>query len=228
MDWTVLTLGRFSRNRYWGEDESRAHRSAVCTSTLIRAPGCNILVDPSLPGPEMAIALDGGTGLKLTDINIVYITHAHGDHFIGLDMFTNARILIPAGEFDAVASALPKGSAHLGHNTTQGEFDAIASALPDLTARLEPAGAEIAPSVAVLPLPGHTLGLAGLLFDSRDGVVAVAGDAVMTRDFFDDRHGYFNSVNQELSAQSINTLAGAADVVVPGHGNYFLTHRKPT
>jgi glyoxylase-like metal-dependent hydrolase (beta-lactamase superfamily II) len=56
-------------------------------------------------------------------------------------------------------------------------------------------------------------------------MVAVVGDAVMTRDFFDEKRGYFNSVDMGLSAESMKKLAKTADIVVPGHGNYFLTGR---
>ena len=57
-------------------------------------------------------------------------------------------------------------------------------------------------------------------------MVAVAGDSVMTRDFFKDRRGYYNSADFAASAHSIDLLMEKADIVVPGHGNYFLTHRR--
>jgi glyoxylase-like metal-dependent hydrolase (beta-lactamase superfamily II) len=204
MDWQVLTLGRFSRNRYWGEDEGKAYRSAICTSTLIRADGCNILVDPSLPSPGMEAALDGCTGIKPTQVDIVYITHCHGDHFTGLNVFSNAKWLCAPEEVTQIRSQLPESDA----------------------GRMQPADDEIVPGVRLIPLPGHTLGLAGLTFESVDGIVAVVGDAVMTRDFFNDRRGYFNSVDKEQSSRSIELLAVSADIIVPGHGNYFINKRN--
>jgi glyoxylase-like metal-dependent hydrolase (beta-lactamase superfamily II) len=205
MDWSVITLGRFSRNRYWGEDEGTAYRNAICTSTLIRADGCNILVDPSLPSPDMEAALDGCTGLKASQVDIVYITHAHGDHFTGLNVFPNAEWFCAPDELAGIRSQLT------GTDAT----------------RMQPANDEFVPGVRLIRLPGHTLGLAGLIFDSCDGVIAVAGDAVMTRDFFNDRRGYFNSVDFERSAKSIELLAASADIIVPGHGNYFIIPRTP-
>jgi glyoxylase-like metal-dependent hydrolase (beta-lactamase superfamily II) len=53
--------------------------------------------------------------------------------------------------------------------------------------------------------------------------VVIAGDAVATRDFWRERRGYFNCVDFELSAQSMEKIAAMADVVVPGHDNYFLS-----
>lgn len=56
-----------------------------------------------------------------------------------------------------------------------------------------------------------------------DGLsIVVAGDSVATRDFFRERRGYFNAVDFELSAQTMNKLAAMADIIVPGHDNYFL------
>jgi len=202
INWTVLTLGRFSRNRYWGEDDAKSHRDALCTSTLIHANGLNILVDPAMTGPEMATALNGAAGLKPEQIDIVYITHSHGDHYVGLLDFSHARWLCAPQETDAIKTSF--------------------SDEPGIAAKIHPASDELAPGVKLIALPGHTLGLAGLIFESRDGVVVVAGDAVMTRDFFDDRRGYYNSVDFTLSTQSINIIADTADIVVPGHANYFL------
>jgi glyoxylase-like metal-dependent hydrolase (beta-lactamase superfamily II) len=52
--------------------------------------------------------------------------------------------------------------------------------------------------------------------------VVVAGDAVATRDFWRERRGYFNCADFDLSARSRDKIAGLADIVVPGHDNYFL------
>ena len=104
-----------------------------------------------------------------------------------------------------------------------GDAGEIRRALPQHAKRFFAAGAEIVTGIRVLPLPGHTPGLAGLLFASEDGMVAVAGDSVMTRDFFKDRRGYYNSADFAASARSIDLLMEKADIVVPGHGNYFLS-----
>ena len=49
-----------------------------------------------------------------------------------------------------------------------------------------------------------------------------AGDAVATRDFFRDRRGFYNAVDFEQSARTMDKLAAIADIIVPGHDNYFL------
>ena len=201
---TILTLGCFSRNRYWGEEDAKSYRRALCTSTLIETPqGARILVDPAVSGAALAQVLDERCGLRPEAIDYVYVTHRHGDHYVGMADLPRAVWLAAPGDAGEIRRALPQHADRI--------FDARA---------------EIVPGVQVLPLPGHTPGLAGLLFASEDGMVAVAGDSVMTRDFFKDRRGYYNSADFAVSARSIDLLMEKADIVVPGHGNYFLTHRR--
>ena len=201
---TILTLGCFSRNRYWGEEDAKSYRRALCTSTLIETPqGARILVDPAVSGAALAQVLDERCGLRPEAVDYVYVTHRHGDHYVGMADLPQAVWLAAPGDAGEIRRALPQHAK-----------------------RIFAAGAEIVPGVQVLPLPGHTPGLAGLLFASEDGMVAVAGDSVMTRDFFKDRRGYYNSADFAASAHSIDLLMEKADIVVPGHGNYFLTHRR--
>lgn len=201
---TILTLGCFSRNRYWGEEDAKSYRRALYTSTLIETPqGARILVDPAVSGAALAQVLDERCGLRPEAVDYVYVTHRHGDHYAGMADLPRAVWLAAPGDAGEIRRALPQHAK-----------------------RIFAAGAEIVPGVQVLPLPGHTPGLAGLLFASEDGMVAVAGDSVMTRDFFKDRRGYYNSADFAASARSIDLLMEKADIVVPGHGNYFLTHRR--
>ena len=201
---TILTLGCFSRNRYWGEEDAKSYRRALCTSTLIETPqGARILVDPAVSGAALAQVLDERCGLRPEAVDYVYVTPRHGDHYVGMADLPRAVWLAAPGDAGEIRRALPQHAK-----------------------RIFAAGAEIVPGVQVLPLPGHTPGLAGLLFASEDGMVAVAGDSVMTRDFFKDRRGYYNSADFAASARSIDLLMEKADIVVPGHGNYFLTHRR--
>lgn len=201
---TILTLGCFSRNRYWGEEDAKSYCRALCTSTLIETPqGARILVDPAVSGAALAQVLDERCGLRPEAVDYVYVTHRHGDHYVGMADLPRAVWLAAPGDAGEIRRALPQHAK-----------------------RIFAAGAEIVTGIRVLPLPGHTPGLAGLLFASEDGMVAVAGDSVMTRDFFKDRRGYYNSADFAASARSIDLLMEKADIVVPGHGNYFLTHRR--
>ena len=201
----VLTIGHFSRNRFWGESDTEAYRDALCTCTLIKGEN-NIVVDPSETPEQMARTLYNRSGLRPEAVNTVFLTHAHGDHFAGLECFENAEWIMSGADL-----ALMRRSA-----------DERERRLATRIAEAKPGFSE---GIALVELPGHTMGTTGLLLETQDGKVCVCGDSIMTRDFFKARLGYYNSVDFTLSSASIQKVAQLADIVVPGHDNYFLTHR---
>jgi len=78
-------------------------------------------------------------------------------------------------------------------------------------------------AVDIVPTPGHTLSHHSLRFDCEGMSVVIAGDAVATRDFWRERRGHYNCEDCDLSARSMDKMAGMADIVVPGHDNFFST-----
>ncbi|UCD00095.1 MAG: MBL fold metallo-hydrolase [Phycisphaerales bacterium] len=198
--WDVITIGNLSRNRYWGESDARALRAAICTCTLISGDGFRVLVDPSLADEaEMATELDRRTGVKPDQITTVFITHEHGDHLAGVAHFPKATWLAAPDVAEIInrSKRLPR-------------------AVEDAPGRLFDA-------LDVIPTPGHTETHHGLHFDCDGLSIVVAGDAVPTQDFFGERRGYYNAVDFERSARTMDALAAKADIIVPGHDNYFLT-----
>lgn len=197
--WDVITIGNLSRNRYWGESDAKAVRSAICTCTLVSGEGFRLLVDPSVADEaEMAKELDRRSGVKPRDITAVFVTHEHGDHWAGIAHFPDAKWLAAP----AVANMLNKSG--------------------KLPRAFEDAPARLFDAVEVISTPGHTATHHSLHFNCEGLSVVVAGDAVATRDFFRERRGYFNAVDFERSARTMDKLAALADVIVPGHDNYFL------
>ena len=200
--WTVLNIGQFSRNRYWGESDDQSYRGAICTSTVLSHDGKHIIVDPGFESDQMAELLDARTGLTPKDISAIYITHSHADHFMGLERFIGATFYTAPEDYEHVKKQFADK--------------------PELARKIYPAPENMLPGLKLLPLPGHTLGLCGLLFEAAEGRVAITGDAVMTRDFYRDARGYYNSADFEMSAKSIQKLYEVADIVIPGHDNYFI------
>jgi glyoxylase-like metal-dependent hydrolase (beta-lactamase superfamily II) len=197
--WDIITIGNLSRNRYWGESDAQGVRSAICTCTVIQGEGFRLIVDPSLAKAELMTAeLDRRTGLKLRDFDTVFITHEHGDHWFGLAHFSEAKWL-----------AAPEVAAAL--NQTK-----------KLPRQVEAATGRLFDAIDIVPTPGHTLSHHSLRFDGDGMSVVIAGDAVATRDFWRERRGYYNCVDFDRSARSMDQIAGLADLVVPGHDNFFL------
>ena len=201
----ILTIGCFSRNLFWGEDQTVSYRDAVCTSTFVKGEK-NIVVDPSQPAEIMKKTLFDRSGLKSDDIDCVFITHAHGDHFVGIECFEKATWYMGETELEVMKnSGTPRDR--------------------KLAERIFPANPGFVNGVDIILLPGHTLGITGLVFDTCDGKAVICGDAVMTRDYFNARVGHFNQVDKERTAESIDLLAKTADIIIPGHDNYFLNSR---
>lgn len=204
--WDIITIGNLSRNRYWGEREDQPYRGAICTCTLIRGEsrGDNfrLLVDPSLKEEAlMETELFRRTGLHLADIDTVFITHAHGDHHYGLKHFPQARWLAAT----AVADLLNESG--------------------NYTKAVETVENSLLNEIEVLHTPGHTQHHYSLRFDWDGYSVVIAADAAVTRDFWQDHRGYFNSEDFVAATQTIEQLATIADIIVPGHDNYFFVRK---
>ena len=203
--WDVITIGNLSRNRYWGEGDERGVRGAWCTSTLITGGGFKLLVDPTLKEPaEMIRELDRRVGLKPEAISAVFVTHHHGDHHWGLEAFPHAEWWAAK----EVAALINEDSSY--------------------SKPVQPASPRLFDEIEVIHTPGHTPEHHSLLLACDGQTVVIAGDAVMTRDFYAHRQGYFNSVSFETAAQTIEEIGRIADVVVPGHDNYFLAELTPS
>lgn len=200
--WDIITIGNLSRNYYWGESDHNAYRPPLCTSTLIRGDELTLLVDPSIADArQMAAELDRRTGLNLDGVNVVFITHAHGDHHFGLRHFAKARWI----SSPSVANAINSSAQY--------------------PRPVDPAGTTLGNDIELLPTPGHTPDHHSLRFTCDGQSIVVAGDAVMTRDFFINRRGFLNSADLSAASATIAHLGTIADIIIPGHDNYFLTAR---
>jgi glyoxylase-like metal-dependent hydrolase (beta-lactamase superfamily II) len=91
--------------------------------------------------------------------------------------------------------------------------------------KVEPAPAHLFDCIEAIPTPGHTADHHSLRFECEGLWVVIAGDAVMTHDFWRDRRGFFNSADIEQAGGTIERLAEVADAIAPGHDNWFLTGR---
>jgi glyoxylase-like metal-dependent hydrolase (beta-lactamase superfamily II) len=128
-------------------------------------------------------------GIQPDDIEVVFLTHLHIDHVGGLldrankkSRFPRARIVISqaeiefwqvpnpdVSEFRDVPSELVDLTIHCAHD-----------ALEILASQIEPFAleTELLPGVHSVPLPGHTPGHSGYLFQSEESRFLVTGDAM--------------------------------------------------
>lgn len=197
---TIINIGTLSMNKFWNEAKRVRFPSATCT--LIEINDQRLLFDPS-PEPELLKPmLLANAGLHPEQIDQIFLTHFHGDHRFGLNLFSGKRWLISSAGMEDWKQRSPSDTQLIGHFLPAEEH------LPD--------------SVDVYPSPGHTIGHCSLLVRSKWGNLIVAGDAVMTEDFFDAEEGFHNSVDFRQAAETIQEIRKAASLVIPGHGNFIL------
>jgi glyoxylase-like metal-dependent hydrolase (beta-lactamase superfamily II) len=158
-------------------------------------------------------------GLKPSDIDIVFITHWHIDHFGNFKLFKDSTIM---------TSEAAVGKVKL---KVTGAKD----------------GEQIADGVTVVHTPGHTADHASIVFRTdrlRKSVqgstggrivgigevtVAAAGDAILTPSFYMGEQVWSQNrdfAGEEKAKESVQKLVSQADYIIPGHGDMFRNVRK--
>lgn len=197
-------------------------------SYLIETNNGLVLVDAGIRGEEGRI-LAAMSQLGRDDLRLIYITHAHLDHYgsaAALKRITGAPIAVHQADVEAMAA----GQTRLGEARGQGRL--LAALLPLVHPLLRPE-----PAVADLPLendqrlddygldavalhtPGHTIGSTCLVVEGR---LAFSGDLVTTtggphaqRAFAQDWQQVWPSVRR--------LQATRPEWLYPGHGRKLLS-----
>lgn len=123
-------------------------------------------INPERPDIGGTIPALQSEGINPGDIDIVYITHFHGDHYMGLlsdgkATFPNARYITLDAEWNYWLG--DEAKAKMGERI-KGLLDII-SPLEDKFSTLSD-GDELAPGVHVVAIPGHTMGQSAVRIES--------------------------------------------------------------
>jgi hydroxyacylglutathione hydrolase len=143
---------------------------------LIEADGGIVLVDAGSPRKE-GVIMERLRGLGRDDLKLIFITHAHFDHYgsaAALRRLTGAPIAIHSADRDAMAG----GETPLGKVRLWGRVIKLILPLAERRIRPEPTTADViveegdrlAPygiDAEVLHTPGHTHGSCSLIVDGR-------------------------------------------------------------
>jgi glyoxylase-like metal-dependent hydrolase (beta-lactamase superfamily II) len=159
-------------------------------------------------------------GLKPGDIDIVFVTHWHIDHFGNIKLFKDSTIMTSEAAVDKCRIEV----------TGVGD------------------GEQIADGVTAVHTPGHTADHASLLFRTDrlrrsiptgsgmgrivgigDVTVAAAGDAILSPCFYLSGLTWKHNpdfCSEEAAAASVEKLVAQADYIIPGHGDLFRNAKK--
>ena len=200
LQFTIVNIGCLSMNKYWGETERV--RSGTATCTVLRAGETTMLVDPSPYPDRLEPMLFDRTGLRPAEIDMVFVTHYHGDHRYSLELFEGKPWLMASAALIDWRERSPDDAAQFDR------FVAAEGRLPE--------------GIRLLHTPGHLPGHHSLVCTTRWGPLVVTGDAVMTRDFFAHEEGYHNSVDFAVASETIRRIKSLASLVIPGHDSLIL------
>ncbi len=200
---------------------------------VVNTGGKLVLIDTGY-GPGIAPTVGllpltlAAAGIDPKAIDIVLISHMHGDHILGLKTpdgalaFPNAEIKVPAVDWtfwmsDDNMSKAPDGfqKASFGFNRK------IFSNLADKVTRYD-WGKEVAPGITAVEASGHTPGHTAFVIASGSGRLFFQGDVSNVPDLFlrnPDWHVMFDS-EPEKAAQTrrrIYDMASADKLLVSGY-----------
>lgn len=183
------------------------------TVALIKQQDHNILFDTGSYGDrKQLIDALAEHNLKPNQIDILFVSHLHFDHFLNAELFQQAKIQVPERDLDYVLNR-----EYIGCEDPY---------VPDVMIRHMEAlltpycdGEEIVDGLNAISLPGHTPGTSGLL--ATNDRVLFAGDAVKNLWEFDKNMSPPAFFCSQRAVENYSTIKKIAEVVVPGHDNPF-------
>ncbi len=211
----IINIGTLSRNPLW--EEAAPVRPAHATTTLIRDDDATILVDPSLPPELMDHRLFERAGIRADHVDAVFLTNFSPIHRRGIELFSGADWYIGELERETVLAALNAVLEGRREGVGEVSFEEV-EAETQLLGKLQAAPEKFSSHVDFFPSYGAAPGSASLLINAARTIV-VAGDAVVTRDYFEQGRVWDRSADAESAKESFRELADIADAIVPGHDN---------
>jgi glyoxylase-like metal-dependent hydrolase (beta-lactamase superfamily II) len=132
------------------------HGHACSTVTLIEDKELKIVVDPgTLSDPKILFDALKKRNLSLDDINVVFITHSHIDHYKYVGLFPKAKILEYYGWW-------------------QGDFWSETESGSD---------GIINDNIQIIKTPGHSHDSITLLVKTHKGTIAICGDVFWKKNY---------------------------------------------
>jgi glyoxylase-like metal-dependent hydrolase (beta-lactamase superfamily II) len=148
-------------------------------------------------------------GVECGEIDLVVVTHLHWDHCGENDLFPKAKIFIQRQELESAKSPFPiTAGGYIRKMVEEIDYTAISG------------DRRIAEGVKIISMPGHTYGFQGVLVESENRRMFIAGDAIsffknldqdppLISGFYVDLKSYYRSLQKMAELN--------ADLILPGH-----------
>ena len=91
-----------------------------------------------------------------------------------------------------------------------------------LLSRLQPAPEKLTETIDLFPTIGTTPGHASLLVLLPQRTLAVAGDAIINKEYHQRGQAFEQHSNADAARAAIAELVEIADIIIPGHGDWIL------
>lgn len=220
MDVRVISIGTLASHPLW--EERDRPRTGHATTTLIRAGGKAILVDPGLPAQALVARLSERSGLDPSAITHIFLTSFRPDVRRGIEAFPNATWWISEREREIVGTPLADALKRAVSAGDQTLVETLRSEVAILR-RCQPApdrlASEHGQQVDLFPLPGFTPGLTGLLIAGSLATTVICGDAVATIEHMEQGKILPGAANVEQAMESFREAIEIADYLILGRDN---------
>jgi len=213
----VISIGTLASHPL--RNEPADLRTGHATTSLVVSGKHRILVDPSLPPQVVAARLDERAGLKPSDITHVFLTSFDRDRRRCVGSFERARWLIAPNERDFAQRELEEMAQAFERS---GNRDLASHCIIERQAlsRMDEAEDELAPGVALFPMPGVTPGLCGLILSQPTHTLLICGDAVPTLEHLEQGKVLPGAKDVEQAQESFREAVEIADILILGRDNW--------
>lgn len=166
-------------------------------------------------------------GVKPEDVKTVVLSHMHLDHNGGMYLFPHADVYVPKEDYEyaqVITHKNPDSSTHGGYVKADAECPANYIMVDH--------DINLAKGVDIVCLPGHTMGLLGLIVHLDSQTIILPQDAVYTEEIYGPpakRSGFLlDSVSFDKSVEKVRELAKKYDAfIIPAHDwEFFNTKIK--
>ncbi|MBV9556009.1 MAG: MBL fold metallo-hydrolase [Pseudolabrys sp.] len=164
-------------------------------------------------------------GIDPAKVDIVLISHFHGDHIGGLrnadgsPAYPNAEIKVPATEY---AFWMDDANQSKANGFNKGQFASVKKTMDGLKVTQYDAGKEVAPGITSIATPGHTPGHTSFVIASGNGKIMVQSDVCNVPLIFmehPERHAVFDNDGAlaETTRRKFYDMVAAEKMMVTGY-----------